>query len=520
VYRARHGLGGVALFAAAGLGAAELFPGLRALPFTRRLGYAYLLGIAIVAGSLWALSHGLGVPLRRPAIFITAAVPILAGLAARLLNKNDARRAAPKLREPWGWGALFRAAVAAALALVCLGLFAEAVANPVTNWDSRMTWSAQAIYLRAEGTVDAAVLRRPQWYVDHPRYPILLPLAQVIVQEGFGAADDRELYRPLYAALFPAFLLVLRDAARQWAGKTPAALACLAAASLPALTFWTAGGAASSYSDLPLGCFFAAGLLLLLRCRRRIADGLAAGLLLGAAVLTKNEGIFLALSGLALAALSLFLKRRRPGWRRLARLGAAAVPVLLALVLLTSWRSAIPNRHDEGYAGFVDPGDFWPEAVTRIPLLAPAIAREMSSREVWTFFWWLVPAVLLTGWRGWRGRRRAVSMPLLLAAASPPAVAWGAYTVYTNPLYLVPVTWNRFLVQASLPLLLLLALSLRGLLRNGRSALLHHPELDAGPRREAAEEGPWSRLEEGAAAEDAGEDRHGVADPVPDVTRG
>ena len=512
------GLAGVALFAAAGLGAAELFPGLRALPFTRRLGYAYLLGIAVVAGSLWALSHGLGVPLRRPAIFITAAVPILAGLAARLLGE---RRATARSREPWGWGTLFRAAVAVVLALVCLGLFAEAVANPVTNWDSRMTWSAQAIYLRAEGTVDAAVLRRPQWYVDHPRYPILLPLAQVIVQEGLGAADDRQLYRPLYAALFPAFLLVLRDGARQWAGKTSAALACLAAASLPALTFWTAGGAASSYSDLPLGCFFGAGLLLLLRCRRRIADGLAAGLLLGAAVLTKNEGIFLALSGLALGALCLFLQRRRPGWRRLARLGAAAVPVVLALALLASWRSAIPNRHDEGYAGFIDLGDFWPDVVTGIPLLAPTIAREMSSREVWTFFWWLVPAVLLTGWRGWRGRRRAVSIPLLLAAASPPAVAWGAYTVYTNPLYLVPVTWNRFLVQTSLPLLLLLALSLRSLLRGGRSALLRHPELDAGLRREAAEEDSRSRLEEGAVAEDAaGEEGHGVAAPVADVTRG
>jgi len=349
--------------------------------------------------------------------------------------------------------------VSAALAFVCLGIFAEAMTNPVGNWDSRMIWSAQAIYLRAEGTVDAEVLRDWRWYIDHPRYPILLPLAQVAVQEGFKAEQDRQLYRALYAALLPAFLLVLGDGARRWAGKVPTALASLAAVSAPALTVWTAGGAASAYSDLPLACFFGAGLVLLLSARRSILDGLAAGLLLGAAVLTKNEGIFLAFSGLLLGGLGLGWKKH---WRRLA---AAAVPVVLACALFISWKSAIPNRHDEKYASFFDLGDFWPEVFTRIPVMAGVIAREMSLQEVWGYFWWMAPAVLLLGWRGWRGRRRAVSVPLLLGFAAPLVIVWGAYTVHSNPVFLAPVTWNRFLVQASLPLFLLLSLSLRDLLR-------------------------------------------------------
>lgn len=453
-------LGGVLLFAATGLGGAELFPGLRSLPLGRRLGYAYLLGIALVAGSLWVLSHVFGVPLRRPAIWGCAAVPALAGLAARVLRR---RREARSIQRPWRrpllWGAVY-----ALLAWVCLGLFADAVTHPIGNWDSRMFWSAQAIYLRAEGTVDADVLHGGQWYIDHPRYPILLPLAQVAVQEGFEADRDLHLFRALYAALFPAFLLVLGDGARRWAGRAPAALTCLAAASVPGLTFWTAGGAASAYSDLPLACFFGAGLVLLLRSRRRISDGLAAGLLLAAAVLTKNEGTVLALAGLLLGGLSLLLQRRRPEWRPWGRLAMAAVPVVLAGALLASWRSEIPNRHDESYASFVDLADFWPEIFTRIPLLAGVIAQEMTSWEVWTFFWWMAPVILLAGWRGWRGRRRAVSLPLLLGFASPLAVIWGAYAVHWDPLYLAPVTWNRFLIQASLPLFLLLALSLRDLL--------------------------------------------------------
>jgi hypothetical protein len=94
----------------------------------------------------------------------------------------------------------------------------------------------------------------------------------------------------------------------------------------------------------------------------------------------------------------------------------------------------------------------------------------MSLWDVWTFFWWMAPVVLLAGWKGWRGRRRAVSIPLFLAVASPLAVVWGAYTIHWQPAALVPVTWNRFLIQGALPLFLLLALSLRPLLRSRMKA--------------------------------------------------
>src|SRR4029079_16334039 len=73
------GVAGVALFAAPGAGLAELLPAVRALRPVRRLGLAYLLGIAWTAGVLYALSHFLGVPLRPPAILPVAAVAALAG---------------------------------------------------------------------------------------------------------------------------------------------------------------------------------------------------------------------------------------------------------------------------------------------------------------------------------------------------------------------------------------------------------------------------------------------------------
>ncbi|HEY2739819.1 MAG TPA: hypothetical protein VGK45_15535, partial [Thermoanaerobaculia bacterium] len=280
--------------------------------------------------------------------------------------------------------------------------------------------------------------------------------------------EDRHVFRAVYAAFFPALLLILWDGAVRWAGAPAARLACLAAAGSSAFTFWQDGGAASTYSDLPLGCLTGAALVLLLRSRRSVAGAVTAGILLAGAVLSKNEGALLAFF-VPLAAVPLLL-RRRDRRRQAARWLIAMIPPLLALAFLASWRAGIPNRYDEGYTGFVTLGTFWPGAVTRIPLLAGLALRQMFSWDPWAAFWWIVPPALAVGWRGLRGRRCPLAMTLALAAAAPLAIAWGAYSVHWDPAALLRVTWTRFLLQGSLPFLLLLTLALRDLSRRAPRA--------------------------------------------------
>jgi len=276
---------------------------------------------------------------------------------------------------------------------------------------------------------------------------------------------------------------VLHDAARRWAGRDAADLAGLAAAAVPFFAFGGEGGAVSAYSDLPLACFFGGGLILLLRAERRLragmAEGIAGGLLLGAAVLTKNEGTPLALLALAaagLGALRLTLAARRsprlrpPARARWLRLAAAALLVALALALLVAWRAPIPNREDENYEKLVHLADFWPGVVTRVATVGPVMLGQMLAWEHWGAFWWAAPLVLAAGWKGWTGRRRAVSVPLLLALAGPLAIAWAAYSVHWYPEDLARVTWNRLLLQAAVPFFLLLALALRRVLMGVRRA--------------------------------------------------
>jgi hypothetical protein len=470
------GVAGIALFAVPGIALTSFFPGLRATPWTRRPGYGYLLGVAAVAGTLYMLSALLGVPLRRPAIFGTAALLTAAGVIKALL----VRRAAVAHRPVRTRGRLaFLAAVALIGAAVSVGLLAEAVVEPLRDWDGRMHWSAQARYIRFEGSVLPLAVTRGQWFINHPRYPVLLPVAQVAVLEATDAGEDELPFRGLYAAFFPALLMVLYDGARRWAGWLPAGIAVVAACGLRFLTYYSDGGAMSSYSDLPLACFYGAGLILLLRSRVAAADGIAAGLFLGAAVLSKNEGTILALAAVAAVAavaagalplLRLRRESRRIPRRRLlfkgARLCAAAAILLTALSFFLYWRSGIPNRQDEKYEEFVRLGNLWPEAVTRLPSLAGEIfTRTFLTWDHWLGFWWVFAAVLIAGGSVLRGRRAALSRPLALAALAPLCVGWGAYSVHWDPLGLIQVTWERFLVQGTIPLLLLFALALGEVLR-------------------------------------------------------
>lgn len=456
-------LAGVALFLIAGAALAQLLPALRSLPRGRRLAYGYLLGVAWLAGGLYALSHCFAVPLRRPAILALAAAPVLALLAVRALRRRSAKPAGgspPPARRRWTKLELSALAMAA---LVCLAVLADALTYPVHDWDGRMFWSTQARYMRAEATVAPRVLTQAGWYVTHPWYPALMPVAQVAVLEMLRAGEDEHPFRALYVFFHPVWLLLLYGGARRWSGRSAAVLTVLAAALLPVPAFDLEGGAVSAYSDLPLACFYGGGLLLLLKPRPSLAGGVAAGLLLAAAVLTKNEGGPLALWAIAVAffvypwsgGLATWTPRLRRRWPPFL---LAAGLVGMALILVFTWRAGIPDRF-ESYDRIVSWAHFWPWVVQRAPMLLGRIRSQLAE---WDLFW---SAALLVALAGWRGLRRPAVPALLLAAAAPLGIAWVTYSICLDPVMIVTTTVNRFVLHASIPLLVLFSLALDDLLR-------------------------------------------------------
>ncbi len=455
--------GGIALFLLAGNGLLRFFPSLDARPFFRRLAWAWLLGVAGAASALFALDHMAGMPLKRQVI-----LPLFLVLAACALLPRRRRAGTPSSTPRRLLPARVAVAVAALVGvIVTAGLFSVAVSEVTRDWDGQMSWVAAARWIRADGTVDSPVLREERWYVSHPQYPPLLPLAQVALQETFAATDDTRVTRPLYAMFFPAFLLVLFDGARRRAGTLAAALVTLVASLVPLLSSdMMDGGAGTAYADFPLACLWGGGLLLLLETRLESSTGIAAGLLLGAGVLAKNEGLPLAFVALAVAATATFVRARRrsaPALRALRPVVLASFLVAAAIGVVVSWKSGIVNRHDEGYDEQLRRLPVVRETLKRLPLLPGPIWKEMADAEAWAGFWWCAPVVLLAGAGA---LRRRPAHPLLLGVAGAVAVYLVAYGITPwKGAELVHPTWNRFLIQLSIPCLVLLAMALRAALR-------------------------------------------------------
>jgi hypothetical protein len=472
---ALRGLAGVVLFAAPGSGLTELLPAMRQLTPGRRLAYAYLLGIAWTAGWLYALSHWLAIPLRSPAILSVAAIPALAGAAFAWRRRHRERQGAspsrPATAAPLPPRLAPRLALIVGVAVTAAG-FCDALTAPLLDWDGRQIWSTQARYVRAEGRVDASVLTQGKWWVTCSWYPLLMPVAQAAVLEVTRADVDHHAFRPMYSAFLPAWLLLLWGEARSRAGREAAGWTALAAALLSFPAFAGAGGAASAYSDLPLACFVGGGALLLLGPRARPSAGLAAGLLLAAGILTKAEGEILGPFALVVAAVLPLLStpgaaRRRETWRRRrTMLALACLPVVLALALLHSWRAGIAGSF-ESFTRLTSWSLLWPGILTRIPGLAHDAGAEMLSYANWGVFWCVAPLVMAAGWRG---ARRRPARALLLLAAAPLGIGWLYATVAIDPRFIVATTWDRFLLQASLPLLVVFAMALRDLARHAAPA--------------------------------------------------
>ncbi len=454
----------VSLFLGAGLGLTLCLPGFARTGLAGRLGFAWILGVAWIGLFLYAASHVARARLDGPLVFLAAFLPLAAGLGAavRLLLLRRWRAPARPARRPlWRLGGVGLGLLAA---FISSAVLANALTHPMGDWDGRMTWTAQAMFIRDAGTVDAEVLRTPKSFISHPRYPLLMPLAQVAALEATGS-DDERIVRAVYAMFFPAFVLLVLEAGRRWAGPRAALLTALVLLTVPWIPFDLEGGAAGAYSDLPLACFFGGGLLLLLRGRPRASDGVAAGLLLAAALLTKNEGLPEVLIALALAALSAglaLIRRRRAGRPRLLATVLAGVLCLAALGLLVSWRSPIPNRYDEAYFETFSIVTYVRNLVSARTFAAlPVIARRMLNPRLWGLFWWLAPVLFVAAAPSFR---RPPTAYLAVAAAVPLLAAWSAYAQLPAAVYYATVTWNRLLLQACLPIFGLVALAVRRLL--------------------------------------------------------
>jgi hypothetical protein len=129
-----------------------------------------------------------------------------------------------------------------------------------------------------------------------------------------------------------------------------------------------------------------------------------------------------------------------------------------AIALVVGWRSEIPNRNDEAYFESFSPRVALGGIAERSPEIARLVAAETFDPDNWGALFWLAPALLAVGWRSLRGPD--VGFAALLIAFEL-TLATAAYAV-VGDLAIVPVTWNRFVVQMLAPLVVVVAAAAGG----------------------------------------------------------
>ncbi len=282
---------------------------------------------------------------------------LLAVCATVWWKMPDAAKQAPNPAEkfPWTWALLLL--TAAGFALFLADFQAASAANPSGEWDALSIWNLRAQFMAGgPDTWHRAVSSELGGHMSgsaHPGYPLFL--SGFLALQFVAAGDPSSTTIPIIASLlfsFAAFLLL----GAGLASRKSVALGAMGWLILLCSEVF-ASQAASQYSDLLQGLAFLAALILLDRATDSSPRLLfAAGMALGLAAWTKNEGLPFAVAALAVA-----------GWRF--RNGAVwvllgSMPGLLAVAVLKLFvaqgrESVFPNTVGEIIAKLVQPGRWW-----------------------------------------------------------------------------------------------------------------------------------------------------------------
>lgn len=331
------------------------------------------------SGLLTAIGYGLGIP-----------------LVKRLRKGKDSL--ASLLRSEQAVSTAGRTMV-----LLLIGwLVVQTLLTPQRLWDERAIFALKAKVLFEDRSIHSPTLLHPDFVQYHPRYPLLLPLAEEHIYSLLGHVDDRwskVIFPLLYAGL------VLTTAGVLLRNLTPAAswLGALLMATVPVMMPYEYGFLCGQ-ADAPVACFHGVTVLYLWDAVRTIGRGesiwgssVVAGICAGLTAFTKDEGIAYLMIDLAALGVLTLISVISPQ-RLMRNLGLLAVYLGGSVLILAPWfwhRRSLPLTTEMNYFGRMTPQLL----MSRLDTLAwtvPHLWRRMfvEWRE-WGLQWWFMAVALI-----------------------------------------------------------------------------------------------------------------------------
>lgn len=379
---------GIAIFAILGVG------GLALKAFTRgenkfslleQLAICFVFGTGLVSLALaFALIAGISLQSASWILIVPAAIGIVSICREVWRAKNFNPR---RVRPRWEWLAI------SWLALQTFFVAWIAMAQPLTYWDSWVTWGMKARTIFLTQSLSPAVYADATRAVTHLDYPLLLPMTEAFVLQWLGAADDRWLGIVAVGYFLALVAIMYFGVARLTARTARAWLAALVIASLPGITLL----AGMNGADVPFATFVLLGMFALVEWLERENKSALGIALLSFAFLPwlKREGwVFL---GAVVLALVVLAPRNPRVWR------AIGFGIVSAFLVAAPWYVFVAAHN-------VSNTDFLPFTLQtlwmnleRVPRIALYFAREMLHTR-WSF---VIPFALLMLFVRWRSRSSA-----------------------------------------------------------------------------------------------------------------
>ncbi|SFI00953.1 hypothetical protein [Planctomicrobium piriforme] len=330
-----------------------------------------------------------------------------------------------------------------AVGLIFCGTFVLAILKPQHLWDERAIFGIKSVVIFNEGTICSPLLRDPDFVQGHPRYPLLVPLAEANVYELLGEVNDR-FSKVVFPLMFLALQLNFAGVLKRHTDEESAWLYTLLLATVPSLFPWEYSFS-SGQADAPLACFHGLSVLYLWDFLRQAplsppssllgrGEGrhgltprgalslLFAGLFGGLAAFTKDEGLAFLLVDVAV--FSVLVLVRFPLQFRTGLLSIACYLFAVILILMPwLWhRRSLPTTNEMSYFSRMSAENLAAGLQTLNWSSRHLLSRMFRESSVWGLHWWGVLLAAVTY------PRRVLTRPQLLLLADMAGAVAGLLT--------------------------------------------------------------------------------------------
>lgn len=384
-------------------------------------GLGCVLGIGVTAFSLFIWSF-CGGPLGALPSYLLTALGCLAGVLLFLKWRGPKQVERPSQitkslteQQEFAVSRLCQILIAT-LFVACL---LQTLQTPQKLWDERAIYAIKARVLFEDHSIHSPALMHPDFVQYHPRYPLLLPLAEEHIYALLGTVDDR-LSKIVFTLLYCGMVLTTAGVLSRHLTIGRAWLGALVLATVPVLMPYEYGFLCGQ-GDAPVACFHGLSVLYIWDALKQLEKGedttgslLLAGLFSGLTVFTKDEGIaYLIVDTTILCVFTISSSfrsaRTATQFRRMFR--GTGLFIIAAGSVITPWflhRRTLPLTTEMNYAGRMTMELF----LSRLDTLrwsVPHLLRRMFWEwQEWGLQWWLFVAAAISR------PRRSIQPPQLL----------------------------------------------------------------------------------------------------------